>query len=168
VRHFVRHLQELPGVTENLEVFGRNWLPGKSCGMETVEPGKALALKRLHEDLARLPAWSTGPDLPPEFLGWRARVYQSLRTLFGSSHGYCQRFDLLIFTGPKTIRNVYGHDMTNWDPADQRIFKDNLTLAQGIISEAIEEAELTGGASVPAPGRHGNARFTSPHLPRRR
>ena len=127
-----------------------------------MDAARQLALKRLREDSSGVPAPSKGIDLSAESIGWRARVYQNLRTLFGAGHGYSQRFERLNFVKPKTIHNAYKANPDRWDEEDQLIFEADMALARGIIVEAIEEAEISGGDIVQVPGRHGYPAFTSP------
>ena len=126
-----------------------------------MDAARQLALKRLREDSSGVPAPTRGIDLSAEFIGWRARVYQNLRTLFGAGHGYSQRFESLNFVKPKTIRNAYSANPGRWDDEDQLIFEADMALARGIIVEAIEETELADGDIVQVPGRHGYPPFAS-------
>lgn len=73
--------------------------------------------------------------LDSEFEIWKQKVQESLTVLFGKDHGRTDRFRELAFW---LVRADCGGSI-HWSRIDKRIFEKDLTIAEDILSGALEE-----------------------------
>lgn len=71
------------------------------------------------------------------FKGWKQHVKQSLGELFGSDHDYTKQFSRLNFC---EFRSSIGK--RHWTYRDQEKIESDLSLAEQILSDALEEFEI--------------------------
>ena len=77
--------------------------------------------------------------LDSEFESWKERVEQSLAVLFGKNHDYASMFWQLGFW---LMRADIGGGI-RWSKEDQEIFTKDLTRAENVLSDALEELPIT-------------------------
>jgi len=110
-----------------------------------------LHVRRLQEGMAQIPRLREIPEKAhaSEFSGWERRMNQGLETVFGRDHDYTRRFGMLRFW---STRFALGGGRV-WTQRDQEIFDADLHSAEGILYDALEEAEVAPPpADVPIPG----------------
>ncbi len=98
---------------------------------------KDLHIKRLRDGLLQIRSFQKGDKnaWSSDFKSWKQRNQQSLKELFGENHDYYLRLRRLTFCH---IRISLMKEPT-WSSEDQKLFEDNLAIAESIISDAIEE-----------------------------
>lgn len=103
---------------------------------------RELHTRRLTEARALIPQWKEGSEnaFAPEFSSWKQRVQHSLEQLFGKDHHYFRSFRHLRFWVTRmAVRGV----TIRWAPQDQERFLDDLSKADQIIADALEELPST-------------------------
>ena len=103
-----------------------------------------LHLRRLQESLQDIQVFRDKRvnAFDSKFKTWKGRTQQSLEVVFGKDHGYTRRFSHLVFWETRITP-----DEVHWSSQDQKVFEDELTLAEQIISDAIEEFRISPAAS---------------------
>lgn len=101
---------------------------------------RTLHIKRLREGLDRIQEFKQGADnaWSSNFRSWNRRTAQSLKTLFGKDDDYYMRFIALHFW--ETRASLMSDPI--WMDEDQLRFYDDLSIAESIISDALEELEI--------------------------
>lgn len=110
----------------------------------------ALHAKRLCDALSKIEGIrGNGDDAhSPSFENWKDRAGQTLKVLFGEEHDYSERFKRLSFWD---MRISLGGQRF-WTREDQDQFEHDLSLAEQILRDAIEELELAGQVPSAAAG----------------
>lgn len=101
---------------------------------------KKLHIKRINEGRDQIAEFLQKNEnaFSPTFQAWQQRIKQSLSELFGQDHGYSRRFSSLYFHAPRMTPGE-----RSWDFRDQSNFEKHISLAEQILSEAIEEFEIS-------------------------
>lgn len=88
----------------------------------------------------------------PEFRSWQDRTRQALAALFEDDHAYVKRFTGLSFCIPRVS---LGPGRPVWTNHDQEAYERDLAMAQGTLTDAIEEIdrETKVGKPQPVPAR---------------
>jgi len=110
-----------------------------------VDERKKLHVKRITEGRDQIAAFRQGSEnaFSPTFLAWQQRIKQSLGELLGKDHDYTRRFSHLYFWETRVTPEEF-----RWSSRDQRVFEDDLSLAEQILSDAIEEFEISPPSSA--------------------
>jgi hypothetical protein len=105
-----------------------------------MDPKKQLHIRRLKESLAQISTLMSGGRTADsvEFKTWYDQTRRSFTEIFGDGSSYCRDFLRLIFKEPRV---TFGRP-TGPGPRDQELFATSMKRAEGIISAAIEEAEI--------------------------
>lgn len=99
-----------------------------------------LHLRRLKECADQIDDLKEGTAEDPGFDRWRGKVKRALKVLFGEESDYSDAFWHLNFRVPGL---VLGDPSANqWTRRDEENYQEDLTRAQSIIEEAIEEAVM--------------------------
>lgn len=100
---------------------------------------KNLHFKRITEGCDKISEFKQGSEnsFSPTFKAWRDSMEQSLGELFGQDHDYTKRFSRLSFW---VTRISMGK--VQWSSQDQHRFTNDLSLADQVLNDAIEEFEI--------------------------
>jgi hypothetical protein len=106
-----------------------------------------LHLRRLSEARDRIPSLRAGTinAWSPVFSEWKARIQQSLGTIFGPKHDYARRWSNLHFCLP---RITLGPETPGWTHHDQQAYNEDLGRAESVLSDALEESEFVPDATI--------------------
>jgi len=98
-----------------------------------------LHVKRITEGRDKIEQFKDGSEnaLSPTFRTWKDRIKQSLGELFGQDHDYTKRFSRLSFWETRMSMGEF-----HWSPQDQSRFINDLSLADQVLNDAIEEFEI--------------------------
>jgi hypothetical protein len=101
---------------------------------------RILHVKRIHEGLKQISLFQHGHEntFSPTFEAWNERVMHSLGEIFGKDHSYTKRFSHLDFCEPRISVGEL-----RWTLQDQKRFETDLSVAEQVLNEALEELEIT-------------------------
>lgn len=108
-----------------------------------MDPQRQLHIKRLREALDQVSELRQ-PGMTytnPVFVSWKERTIQSLSQVFGTDHLYCIRFARLRFWS--LPRSLYRGGLAQGEEEKREAYERDLKLAEDILQEALEEAEIT-------------------------